>query len=82
MTPKSLAFSIVLAAVPLLAGCRMEFDPTRPDATPFAAADGDCWEYAAAVAPGDAHPAMYAKCMARHGWVSCGRGSQCRSEAW
>ena len=64
--------ALVLALVPALAGCGPQFAPTRPHATPFAAADGDCWEHSGNVAPNDRQPAMYAKCMARHGWTSCG----------
>jgi len=67
------AIAALLASL-LLPGCAaQEFVPTRVDPTPFEAADGDCWNYAGTVAPDD-HTAMYAKCMARHGWTACGPG--------
>jgi hypothetical protein len=73
-----LEIAAALVAGLLLAGCeRQQFVLERPDATPFAAADGDCWDYAGVVAPDD-HPAMYAKCMARHGWATCGAQAACK----
>jgi hypothetical protein len=75
---RRLARAALLAALPALAGCQAPFAPTRVDATPFAEADDECWDYAAIVAPDEGHPAMYAKCMARHGWASCGAAGPCR----
>jgi hypothetical protein len=74
--------AVVCLLVAALAGCRMDFAPSRPDATPFAAADNDCWDYSGNVAPDDAQPALYAKCMARHGWTSCGPGRRCAPDTW
>ena len=72
---------LLLVAVPALVGCQPPFAPTRPDATPFAAADSDCWEHSGNVTPDDRQPAMYAKCMALHGWTSCGPRRRCGPEA-
>jgi hypothetical protein len=77
------ARAVVLVLVLALAGCQAgEFAPTRADATPFAAADSDCWDYSGNVAPDDTQPAMYAKCMARHGWVTCGQRRRCEPDTW
>ena len=73
--------ALLLALLPALAGCQPQFAPTRPDPTPFAAADSDCWEHSGNVAPNDNQPIEYTKCMARHGWASCGPGERCRREA-
>jgi hypothetical protein len=79
---KRFARAIVLVLLPALAGCERNFAPTRSDPTPFAAADNDCWEYSGSVAPDDTQPAMYAKCMARHGWVSCDARRRCEPGVW
>lgn len=77
---RRLVIAAVLASMPILAGCGMEFAQARPDATPFAAADGECWDYAGVAAPDD-HLAMYETCMARHGWRSCAERGGCGPEA-
>jgi hypothetical protein len=73
---------VLLVLLSAVVGCQRDFAPTRPDATPFAAADNDCWDYSGSVSPDDSQPAMYAKCMARHGWASCGTRRNCERGEW
>lgn len=75
-----IAIALVLAGVLVLAGCRMHFDQARPDATPFEVADDECWDFSGSPARGDPD-LSYEKCMARHGWASCGPANPCTPDA-
>lgn len=74
----SLRIAAVIAAL-ALAGCQGHYSQVRADATPFALADDDCWQFSGSTVAGD-YELAYAKCMARHGWTGCGPANPCKRD--